>query len=137
MKMLKRLLLGALLLVVVKVGAFFYLQNQASAATPSNSDLEQIVAIANKRYPRETTPGIRIERMTSGPRLVTYHKTILNRTVDEFDQTVDLRPGVAAEFCDSVAGNDFLRKGISMQVIFRDKNGALVYDHMIRPSDCR
>jgi hypothetical protein len=132
-------------IIVVIRGLSFLLisekQHPASAiaqtSTLSNAELQGIVDEANKNYPKTLETGIRIDKMTSGNQIVTYHKVFVGKTVDDFNP-VDpkVMHGLAAkEICKSAA-RGFIDKGVAVENIYRDKNGVVVHQYAIRKADC-
>lgn len=153
-KFIKNLFSGAVVVIAVRVGVHLSQSAAEPGAAPgsvtthattsnqindtlTNSELQAIVSIANKRYPRVTTPGVRIERMTAGDQILIYHKTILEISASEFDMSAlaAAQPQLIAEACQSTL-IDFLSKGISVQNRFSDVHGVLIHEYTVGPADC-
>ena len=115
-------------------------EKSASASKISQSDLESLALALNKTYPKTSPNGIRIDRATTGPGLITYHKTMVNLSANELEinpiNSASFREVFMKDACSNPGVRNFLRSGISLQTIQRDKNGVLIYDFTARPEDC-
>ncbi|MER2514524.1 MAG: hypothetical protein ABTQ25_19280 [Nitrosomonas ureae] len=111
---------------------------ESSRANPkmSQSELESLASGLNKIYPKTLQSGVRIDRVTTGIELLTYHKTYLNYTVDELDLSAITRNVLLEDLCTNSGASRFLKSGISIQNIQLDKNGALIHDFTAHPKDC-
>jgi len=112
----------------------------ALAVKISQSDLESLVLAANKTYPKTSPNGIRTDRVTTGLGLISFYKTNVSATVDEFEISPNDRASwrelVMKDSCTNLGVRNLLRSGISVQVIQRDKNDLLIFDVTTRPEDC-
>jgi hypothetical protein len=103
----------------------------------SQNELESMVLVFNKNYPKTLPNGIRIDRLTSGPALITYHKTMTNHSAAEIvmDESA-MRADVINEACANPGVSNFLKSGISVQTIYNDQDNVFVYKNTTSPKDC-
>jgi hypothetical protein len=115
-------------------------EKKLSTTKISQTELESLLIALNKTYPKTSPNGIRIDRATAGSGLITFHKTMENQTIADFDinpsNSESFRDAFVKEACSNSGVKNFLRTGVSVQTIQRDKNGALIYDFTANPKDC-
>lgn len=120
----------------------FLLKNEKSTtpSTITQNELESLVQAQNKTYPKTSPSGIRIDRVTSGPSLITYHKTMVGFSRADLDiESIDsesFRASLKDEVCSNLGARNFLRSGISFRIIQLDRNGELIYDFTAHPGEC-
>jgi hypothetical protein len=103
-------------------------------------ELESLVAGQNKTYPKTSRDGMRIDRAVAGPKLLTFYKTAVNHTADDFEinpsNAASYRPAFVRDTCGNVGIRNLLDSGISVRNVVRDTNGKLVYEFTVHPADC-
>lgn len=115
-------------------------QSEKQNSKMTQTELERLAVALNKTYPKILADGVRIDRVSTGLGLITYHKTLTNHSVHEFDVSPSSRKANHKRFIEDTCSNpgvkNYLTSGISFQTIYRDKNGTMVFDYVAHPSDC-
>ncbi len=113
---------------------------QSNLPPITQAELESLVAAQNKTYPKTSRDGMRIERSVAGPKLLTFYKTAVNHTADDFEITpsnaASYRPAFVRDTCGNAGVRNLLDSGISVRNVVRDANGKLVYEFTVYPADC-
>jgi len=114
--------------------------SQATFRPLSQTELESLVIAQNKTYPKTSPEGMRIDRSSAGPGLLTYYKNVVDRTADEFDinrtNFASYRPAFVKDACANAGVANLLNSGISVKNVVRDRHGKLIYEFTVRPADC-
>jgi len=107
----------------------------------SQKELETLVSIMSKNYPKTSTDGIRIDRISAGIGLITYHKTTVNNSIEEFDlnelNSYSHFQKYLKEICSNVGLRNFLKWGVAVKNIYSDKNAKKINEITIQPHACK
>ncbi|TBW12355.1 hypothetical protein E0E50_03745 [Azotobacter chroococcum subsp. isscasi] len=137
--MIKNIAFAIAFIIITKILVFLFIENKQEPKI-NQKELESIALALNKNYPKTSPNGIRIDRLSTGIGLITYHKTLINYSVADFDanslNSDASRQELVDEACSNSGTKKFLKSGISIQNIYRDKNGTIVSDRTVRPKDC-
>lgn len=116
------------------------LAQKSGLAPLTQGELDSLVAAQNKTYPKTSPDGIRMDRSVAGPMMLTYYKTVVGRSADEFEVNpanfAAYRPSFIKDACSNAGVRNLLNSGIAVRNLTRDMHGVLIYELTVRSADC-
>ena len=96
-----------------------------------------------RRHPEPGEPLGRVQlqdRAGAGPMMLTYSKTVVGRSADEFEVNpanfAAYRPSFIKDACSNAGVRNLLNSGIAVRNLTRDMHGVLIYELTVRSADC-